>query len=596
MSHFFRFRKARIYANRHIPKFLALPESERSKVLQLVHDGKQLTAQRLLQNKELTLTKPILVDDSPKSIGMKVLSFPRRQVAVRDVADIIGHHYPVHVIDVEHQEELEGWTLADLVEYFEDEERSLMQHQQEVTEIQKIPSQRSRRRRKAAEKCLTQTTLQRPRALNQISLEFSHTPLKDKILSPQFVRDLDWIDHAWPRRENDPTDVYPNVQYYCLTSAAGCYTDFHVDFGGTSVWYHVMSGEKTFCLIPPTKENLAVYEDWLCRPDQAVLFLPDLIPNPDHVIRVSLKASQTLVIPTAWIHAVHTPSDSVVLGGNFLHGLDMDLQLEVHCIESRTRVQEKFRFPFFLAVNFYAGGMYLEKLRRGKISQREVDGLGKLIHALEEWWKVQTGQSQIKTGPTVASAAQAAAKKNNCESVGVFLSELKNEHARVVEHGISPNKTLASSYPSKPKLRLKLPIGDAPTAPLPSPKLRIKLPVGDAPTAPTPAPSGGKFRIVLSSTAVKLNAAPPRAKPKAVREDTEWYVDEQAANDDEEFMPSVREKQRVAASRKQRQQQQAKRSAPASQGGSSKRPKPPATVSRQPASTSARQRLLKRFR
>ena len=21
------------------------------------------------------------------------------------------------------------------------------------------------------------------------------------------------------------------------------YTDFHIDFGGTSVWYHVMSGE-----------------------------------------------------------------------------------------------------------------------------------------------------------------------------------------------------------------------------------------------------------------------------------------------------------------------------------------------------------------
>ena len=24
------------------------------------------------------------------------------------------------------------------------------------------------------------------------------------------------------------------VQYYCLTSAAGSWTDFHVDFGGTS--------------------------------------------------------------------------------------------------------------------------------------------------------------------------------------------------------------------------------------------------------------------------------------------------------------------------------------------------------------------------
>ena len=27
-------------------------------------------------------------------------------------------------------------------------------------------------------------------------------------------------------------------------SVAGCYTDFHIDFGGTSVWYHIIRGEK----------------------------------------------------------------------------------------------------------------------------------------------------------------------------------------------------------------------------------------------------------------------------------------------------------------------------------------------------------------
>ena len=27
-------------------------------------------------------------------------------------------------------------------------------------------------------------------------------------------------------------------------SVGGCYTDFHIDFGGTSVWYHILKGEK----------------------------------------------------------------------------------------------------------------------------------------------------------------------------------------------------------------------------------------------------------------------------------------------------------------------------------------------------------------
>lgn len=31
---------------------------------------------------------------------------------------------------------------------------------------------------------------------------------------------------------------------YCLMSVEGCYTDFHIDFGGTSVWYHILRGSK----------------------------------------------------------------------------------------------------------------------------------------------------------------------------------------------------------------------------------------------------------------------------------------------------------------------------------------------------------------
>lgn len=27
-------------------------------------------------------------------------------------------------------------------------------------------------------------------------------------------------------------------------SVQGCFTDFHIDFGGTSVWYHVLRGGK----------------------------------------------------------------------------------------------------------------------------------------------------------------------------------------------------------------------------------------------------------------------------------------------------------------------------------------------------------------
>lgn len=92
--------------------------------------------------------------------------------------------------------------------------------------------------------------------MNVISLEFSDSELRKLVDSPTFVRDSDWIDIMWPKDLEvlallqcctdpwrQPTGT-PKVQYYCLMSVAGSYTDFHIDFGGTSVWYHVLRGEK----------------------------------------------------------------------------------------------------------------------------------------------------------------------------------------------------------------------------------------------------------------------------------------------------------------------------------------------------------------
>lgn len=67
------------------------------------------------------------------------------------------------------------------------------------------------------------------------------------------VRQIDWVDCVWPRHlkeaQRESTNaldemMYPKVQKYCLMSVKGCYTDFHIDFGGTSVWYHILKGKK----------------------------------------------------------------------------------------------------------------------------------------------------------------------------------------------------------------------------------------------------------------------------------------------------------------------------------------------------------------
>lgn len=55
--------------------------------------------------------------------------------------------------------------------------------------------------------------------------------------TPKIVRKLSWVENLWPE---ECIFERPNVQKYCLMSVRDSYTDFHIDFGGTSVWYHVL--------------------------------------------------------------------------------------------------------------------------------------------------------------------------------------------------------------------------------------------------------------------------------------------------------------------------------------------------------------------
>ncbi len=157
-------------------------------------------------------------------------------------------------------------------------------------------------------------------------------------------------------------------------SVAGCYTDFHVDFGGTSVWYHILHGKKVFWLIPPSEDNLELYENWVLSGKQSDIFLGDRVKECTKIV---LEAGYTFMIPSGWIHAVYTPEDSLVFGGNILHSFHIHRQLRVAQIEDRTHVPFKFRYPFFWEMNWFALERYVHTLTgksflaKPKIDQRK---------------------------------------------------------------------------------------------------------------------------------------------------------------------------------------------------------------------------------
>ncbi|KAL1953271.1 hypothetical protein VTO42DRAFT_3333 [Malbranchea cinnamomea] len=240
-------------------------------------------------------------------------------LTVKTVSDLYGPHETVEVIDVKSQQgEDKKWTLQKWADYY-----------YEAKSLKPIR--------------------------NVISLEISQSPLGRLIRRPKIVRDLDLQDSVWPPELRAVGD-YPKVQFYCLMSVADCYTDFHIDFGGSSVYYHILKGKKTFFFIPPKDKHLKKYEEWCNSSTQDTTFLGD---QTKECYRVDLSEGDTMLIPSGWIHAVWTPEDSLVIGGNFLTRMDYAMQIKVAKIEKDTKVPMKFRYPFFQKIMWYAALKYL---------------------------------------------------------------------------------------------------------------------------------------------------------------------------------------------------------------------------------------------
>ncbi|KAJ7771863.1 jumonji superfamily protein [Mycena metata] len=276
--------------------------------------GSEVTVEWLEEDED-AMMEPFVVE-KVDGLGMKM---PSADFSVEDVAELVGEETPVEVIDVATQSASPGWNLGKWADYIELEPEA------------------------------------REKIYNVISLEVTGTKVGDMVLPPKLVREVDWVENFWPSTRKGKGHAYPKVQLYCLMGVASAWTDWHIDFAGSSVYYHILKGSKVFYFIKPTPANLAAYERWSGTELQSA-WLGDMV---DEVTKVTLTTGNTMIIPSGWIHAVYTPVDTIVFGGNFLHSFAMPMQ------KSRiaTQVPKKFRFPLFTKLCWYVGDKYLRDLK-----------------------------------------------------------------------------------------------------------------------------------------------------------------------------------------------------------------------------------------
>ncbi|CAF3589268.1 unnamed protein product [Adineta steineri] len=367
--------------------------------------GNQVNVEYLIKN---GFTKPILVANRD---GLE-LSLPSRTITLAEISDLVGPDRFIDIIDCEKQVTYK-MGLDEYIEYYENFERN--------------------------------------KIYNVLSLEISNTKLGEQVITPRLVRDLSWATIGiWPMKKNDEkgsdeidssdlkkkatwslqttsssssssssaskkkrrtvsstdtdqsddeqfTGINPNhfenferpdVAKYCLMSPQSSYTDFHIDFGGSSVWYSVVRGEKIFYLIEPTDENLQKYANWSHSPTESETFLGDCVSN---CYKMHLREENTVFIPAGWIHAVYTVTDSLVFGGNFLQSMAVDMQLRIYELERHAQVPHKFQFPLFETFHWYAAKTYFEELKEcnesdslliNPITQQACESI---LHYMNKW-------------------------------------------------------------------------------------------------------------------------------------------------------------------------------------------------------------------
>uniref|UniRef100_A0A3Q3FGS9 Uncharacterized protein n=1 Tax=Labrus bergylta TaxID=56723 RepID=A0A3Q3FGS9_9LABR len=139
--------------------------------------GSQLTMDYLEEN---GFNEPILAQKKD-GLGM---SMPAPTFYISDVENYVGPDVGVDVVDVTKQSDSK-MKLKEFVDFY--------------------------------------YSTNRKKVLNVINLEFSDTRMNSIVESPQIVRRLSWVENYWPD-----------------DALLGNYTDFHIECGGASVWYHVL--------------------------------------------------------------------------------------------------------------------------------------------------------------------------------------------------------------------------------------------------------------------------------------------------------------------------------------------------------------------
>lgn len=229
-----------------------------------------------------------------------------------------------------------------------------------------------------------------------------NSKLTNSFNPPRIVRKLSWVDQYWP---NVP--FKPLLSKYCFISMENSYTNFHIDIGGASAWYHVIQGEQTFYFIEPTNHNLEKFQEWIKSPNNEMMFFT----HTEKMFKTKVSAGETIFIPNGWIYAILSMQDSITFGGYFLHSMSISTQLTIYDFIQKLN-QPELEFPSYELTNWYAAPNIL-KLAKESFKNQPPKHLSEGIEALIEKLRIWLNKSKSKRHESLMIVPKAV----NCSKI-----------------------------------------------------------------------------------------------------------------------------------------------------------------------------------
>ena len=218
-------------------------------------------------------------------------------------------------------------------------------------------------------------------------IDITGTKLNRMIKSPRILKQFDLVESSWPKSNSNEDFMFekPKQSLFLSMGDSCSFVDFQIGMVGGAVWFYNIFGSRTVYLVPPTDENLKIYEERAKINNFDNRFFGDLA---NACYKLETREGEFIIIPGGWIFSSYINSKSIALMGEFCNVFSLPIHVQCFELQKRLKSLNTLRYPRF-EVLVWCAAEYIHKLLSSKevncTTSGLVDAAKSLVAILRKW-------------------------------------------------------------------------------------------------------------------------------------------------------------------------------------------------------------------